>query len=126
MTGNGNDIGWQTLQAASRRLKRSRGHLARLCMQRLRDQSDARWVTGSGKKGRWEIRTTATLKHRRSGADLESIQLSESAPGTPIQITIGQVTISIQIGNVPTVTTRGQRRREAVERPSKGVQPTIK
>jgi len=126
--------GWQSIEAAAKRLDKSTGHLSRLCRQRLHSEGLARWVTGGGKKGRWEIRIDATLKHRRFGPDPmppEPTQAPLEVPmhsdqGFPIKIMIGQVTISIQVGNVPALPTIGRRRREAVERPSKGFQRTSK
>jgi hypothetical protein len=127
MSKPGIKVGWQSVKAAARRLNRSSGHIARLCIQRLRTEGKARWITGGGKKGRWEIRTDATLKFRHSANDPVPMQLPTVVPGNPpVQITIGNVTIIIQPGNAPAVPASGDGRREAVKRSSKAVRRTRK
>jgi hypothetical protein len=119
----GTDSEWQSIKAASRRLKRSTGQLTRLCRKRLHGEGKARVVTGGGKKRRWEIRTDFAITRRWSCADLEPVMIAAPAAAgcVPIRITIGELTIIIQHGTAPAVPTPGSGRREAFKRPSKAV-----
>ena len=111
---------WEDVNTAAKRLKRSRGQVARVCLDRLQKEGLARFVKDDG-RGHWEIRSDATLKRRRSGGNLRSAKRSASTPiriesqnGTT-KVIVGDVaiaatgdfTITIQPGAEPAVTTPG-------------------